>query len=60
MGMGSLSPLYCPARGWLHVIVSERHAKPAFAQIIRWLLDEHFLTTAARQKLERFYRAFPT
>jgi hypothetical protein len=42
MGMGSLFVLFCPARGWRHVIVSEHHAKPDFAHVIRWLLDDHF------------------
>jgi hypothetical protein len=39
MGMGSL---FCPARGWRHVIVSEHHGNQDCAQVIRWLLDEHF------------------
>ena len=41
-GTGSLFILFCPTRGWRHVIVSEHHAKQDCAQVLRWLLDEHF------------------
>jgi DDE superfamily endonuclease len=40
-GTGSLFILFCPARAWRHVIVSEHHGKQDFAQVLRWLLDEH-------------------
>ena len=41
-GTGSLFVLFCPARGWRHVIVSEHHGKQDFAQVIQWLVDEQF------------------
>jgi hypothetical protein len=46
-GTGSLFILFCPARGWRHVIVSERHAKQDFAQVIQWLIDEQFADAPA-------------
>jgi hypothetical protein len=41
-GTESLFILFCPARGWRHVIISDHHGKQDFAQVLRWLLDEHF------------------
>jgi hypothetical protein len=41
-GTESLFILFCPARGWRHVIISDHHGKQDFAQVIRWLLDEQF------------------
>ncbi len=41
-GTGSLFILFCPARGWRHVIVSEHHGKQDFAEVVQWLIDEHF------------------
>jgi hypothetical protein len=42
MGLGSLFVLFCPARGWRHVIVSEHHGKQDFADVLQWLIDEQF------------------
>jgi hypothetical protein len=41
-GTESLFIVFCPARGWRHVIVSDHHGKQDFAQVIRWLIDEQF------------------
>jgi hypothetical protein len=41
-GTGSLFIVFCPARGWRHVVVSDHRGKQNFADVIRWLLDEHF------------------
>jgi hypothetical protein len=41
-GTGSLFILFCPARAWRHVIVSEHHGKQDFANVIQWLVDEQF------------------
>lgn len=41
-GTGSLFIVFCPARGWRHVIVSEHHAKQDFAGVVQWLIDEQF------------------
>jgi len=41
-GTQSLFIVFCPTRGWRHVIVSDHHAKQDFAQVIRWLVDEQF------------------
>jgi hypothetical protein len=42
MDIGSLFILFCPTRGWRHVIVSEHLVKQDCAQALRWLLDDHF------------------
>jgi hypothetical protein len=41
-GTESLFIVFCPARGWRHVIVSDHHGKQDFAQVIQWLVDEQF------------------
>ena len=41
-GTESLFVVFCPARGWRHVIVSDHHGKQDFAQVIRQLIDEQF------------------
>lgn len=41
-GTESLFVVFCPARRWRHVIVSDHHGKRDFAQVIRWLVDEQF------------------
>lgn len=41
-GTESLFVLFCPARGWRHMILSDHHGKQDFAQVIRWLVDEQF------------------
>jgi DDE superfamily endonuclease len=41
-GTESLFVVFCPARGWRHVIVSDHHGKQDFAQVIRWLVDDQF------------------
>lgn len=46
-GTGSLFILFCPTRGWRHVIVSEHHGKQDCAQVLQWLIDQHFADAAA-------------
>ena len=41
-GTESLFVVFCPARGWRHVIVSDHHGKRDFAHVIQWLIDEQF------------------
>ena len=41
-GIESLFVVFCPARGWRHMIVSDHHGKQDFAQVIQWLVDEQF------------------
>jgi DDE superfamily endonuclease len=41
-GTESLFIVFCPARGWRHVIVSEHHAKHDCARVLQWLIDEQF------------------
>jgi hypothetical protein len=49
-GTESLFIVFCPTRGWRHVIISDHHGKQDFAQVIRWLLDEQF-SSAERIRL---------
>ena len=41
-GTQSLFIVFCPTRGWRHVIVSDHHGKQDIAQVLRWLVDEQF------------------
>jgi len=42
-GVSNLFMLFAPLEGWRHVKVTDRHTKVDWAQLIKGLVDEHYL-----------------
>jgi hypothetical protein len=60
--------LFAPLEGWRHVEVTDHHAAPDYAQILKALADQYFPTTSkivlvqdnlSTHKPASLYEAFP-
>jgi len=67
-GTANLFMLFAPLEGWRHVEVTDHHAAPDYAQILKALADQYFPTTSkivlvqdnlSTHKPASLYEAFP-